>query len=116
MLGDRVKIGTSGAFQESAQDMFHVYMPRRESIGGPFIQAADGTVLVESVGGVKVGTTGTIAGEAIRVHRANLKNQSGVPGLGMQDFVLVYPIALDQYQQVGWFPADDIRIMSGGRA
>ncbi len=116
MLGDRVKIGTSGAFQESAQDMFHVYLPRRESIGGAFLQAADGTVMVESVGGVKTGTTGTICGEAIRVHRATLKNAHGVPGLGASDFVLMYPIQLDQYQQVGWFPADDLRIVSGGRA
>ena len=117
MKGDRVRIGPTGTFKEEKGAMVHVYEPQKDpNRAGYYLQAGDGTVIVESLGGVYAGTTGTIDGEPIRVHRAQLKTYEGVPGLGANDSVLLYPINLDLYQRVGWFSVDDIKIMAGGQA
>lgn len=113
MLGDRVRIGATGTFKEEADTMVLVYRPRTNP-DGTFIEAGDKTYLVESVGGVTAGSSGTIQGHPISVHRTQLKNFSGVPGLGSVDNVLMFPVFLDKYQQIGWFQNDDIKIMAGG--
>ena len=112
MLGDRVRIGAVGTFKEEAGSVICVYRPVTNG-QGDFIQAGGNTVLVEMVGGVTAGSSGTINGAAIRVHKTQLKTHEGVPGLG-NDTILMFPVFLDTYQQVGWFPNDDMKIMAGG--
>ena len=117
MKGDRVRIGATGTFREERGALVYVYEPQKDpNKPGYYLQAGDGSVIVESMGGVVAGTTGVIDGQPVKVHRSQLKSYQGVPGLGTNDFVLVYPINLDLYQRVGWFPVDDIKIMSGGPA
>jgi hypothetical protein len=113
MLGDRVRIGATGTFKEEAGTTICTYRPKLDG-NGNYILAGDGTVLIEMVGGVTAGSSGTISGPAIKVNRTELKSYNGVPGLGVTDTVLVFPVMLDKYQQVGWFPNDDMKIMAGG--
>lgn len=116
MKGDRVRIGTVGAFKEAPGALVFVYEPRKDpNKPGHYLLAGDGTVLVESKGGVKAGESGTIQGLPVKVHRSQLKDYNGVPGLGADDSILVYPVFLDHYQQLGWFPVDNVKIMAGGR-
>lgn len=115
MLGDRVRIGATGTFKEQPETMVFVYKPVTKE-DGTFMQVGDSTYLVESVGGVQAGSSGTIQGHPIKVNRSQLKNFSGVPGLGTVDSVLMFPVFLDKYQQIGWFPNDDVKIMAGGPA
>lgn len=112
MLGDRVRIGATGTFKEEADSTICVYRPKLDG-NGNYIIAGDGTVLIEMVGGVTAGSSGTINGSAIKVNRSELKSYNGIPGLGTTDSVLVFPVMLDKYQQVGWFPNDAMKIMSG---
>ena len=116
MKGDRVRIGTVGVFKEVGGARVFVYSPRRDpDRPGHYLQAGDGTVIIESQGGVKAGESGTIDGQPIKVSRSQLKDYNGLAGLGSDDSVLVYPIFLDHYQQLGWFPVDNVKIMAGGR-
>lgn len=118
MKGDRVVItnhtGTFiGAPDTSGQGMIFVYMP---IVGedGHFRQANDGTILIESKGGVNKGSTGTIHGDPITIHKTQLRDFEGVVGMGNNDVITMFPIFLDRYQQLGWFPANVIKIMGGG--
>lgn len=115
MIGDRVRIGATGTFKEADDTMVFVYRPKVDAAGN-FIEAGDGTYMFESVGGVKAGTSGAIQGQPVKVHRTQLKTYSGMAGLGSTDNVLMFPVFLDHYQQVGWFQNDDVKIMAGGRA
>lgn len=117
MKGDRIVVGNSLELSDSNAIMA-VYRPRSNENGEPLV-AHDGSILLEQIGGVKVGTTGFIDGPAIRAHRTQLLHlrAEGATSLGgANDFVNVFPIFLEQYQQIGWLPVDHIRIVSGGRA
>jgi hypothetical protein len=106
--GDRVRI-TTGSLQENDTLVF-VYGVKLDQSGSP-IRAFDGTVQVESLGGVKCGTTGVILGPTEKVHRSQLKDHDTPPGLGTRDYVEMIPVLLDYYQQVGWFPTNNTRIV-----
>lgn len=112
MIGDRVIIGGSGILAGS--DMVVVYGPRRDA-AGEMIWDKTGTIAsVERLGGVKAKSTGTIAGPPIRVQRTDLIDSGDrTPGLGGYDLIDLYPIHLDEYQKVGWFPADNMRVALG---
>ena len=113
--GDRVRIGASGAFTEQEQEFTFVYKPRMDPDNPQnLLLAGDQTVLVESQGGVKTGSTGTIHGEPLVTHVSELKENNGVPSVGTNDTILIFPIFLDHYQQVGWFPVYSFKLVSGG--
>lgn len=117
MKGDRVTVTNSMA-NMATDDILHVYKPRVDG-NGQYIFAFDGSVVIDSAGGVKTGTTGTIQGEALKVHKTQLLHLAGQEGAsvtGNSDFILVFPVYLDQYQQIGWFPAEHLKITAGGRA
>ncbi len=72
----------------------------------------DGSTIVESVGGVKIGSTGTIVDNTIDVHKSYLHNaQEYAASIGGTDRIQLIPVMLDQYQRIGWFPIDNIRII-----
>lgn len=117
MKGDRIIVGNSMDLNENGS-VLAVYKPRTSPTGEPAF-AHDGSVLLEQVGGVKVGTTGFIDGPALMAHRTQLHHlrSNGTTSLGgTNDFINVFPVFLEQYQQIGWLPVDHIRIISGGRA
>lgn len=112
MKGDRVKIvANSNIHQEDTDQYIFVYGPIHDQ-NGNVQYSHDGSVLIESLGGVQVGSTGFVNGNAIKVHRANLKDAEHVPGLGGNDYVNVVPVYLEQYQRHGWFPSDNLRIQN----
>lgn len=115
MIGDRVRINFGSMTDGASLDNIPVYKPKLDA-NGEFVFANDDSVAVEAAGGVKPDTVGTINGHPIKVYRTALVGQGKIAGLGSNDFVLLYPVMLEQYQQVGWFPTEHVRIIEGGKA
>ena len=113
MKGDRVKIVSSAMF-DSTGEVLHVYAPVTNQDGTPQV-TFDGMVVVKSVGGVKSGSTGIIQGDPIRVNRLQMHHlQGNGAALSGNEYINLLPVFLDTYQQIGWFPVDHIKVISGG--
>ena len=115
MKGDRIKITKGTIYEDRPEALVFVYGVHLDPQGRPVI-SHDGTVTIQSLGGVNNGTTGVIVGFPEKVHRSQLKDTEVAIGLGQNDFVQVIPVMLDTYQQMGWFPIDNIRVIQGGTA
>lgn len=115
MKGDRVKITTGTLYEDSPDALIFVYAVKLDKGGSP-IRAQDGSVQVESMGGVKNNCTAVIVGANEKVHRSQLKDHDSPAGLGSNDFVHLVPVMLDTYQKLGWFPTNNIRVLEGGVA
>lgn len=118
--GDRVVIGTGYIWesknQEGKTEHVMVYKPLIKE-DGSFQTTPDGSVMIERQGGVIAGSTGTIRGVPISVHRSYLHNHENyVSNLGSNDQVQLVPVFLDHYQQLGWFPVDNVRVSGGSPA
>lgn len=115
MKGDRVQI-TSGMLHIQSDEVLPVYGPTKLG-NGQLKESYDGSYEFQRLGGVKAGTTGVIQGAPLKIHRSqllHLQNAAALASLGgTNDFVNMFPIFLDYYQQVGWFPSDHIKIVSG---
>jgi len=113
MKGDRVKIVSSLIF-ENKEEVLPVYEPVWDAKGA-LMFSHDGSCSLTRQGGVKNGSTGTIEGDPVKVHRSQLLHlQNAAASLGgTNDFVEVFPVWLDHYQQRGWFPADHLRVVGG---
>jgi hypothetical protein len=115
MKGDRVQI-TSAMLHTQADEVLPVYGPAKLQ-NGQLKESYDGSYEFQRLGGVKAGTTGTIQGPPLKIHRTQLMHLQQVAGTaalgGSNDYVNMFPVMLDYYQQVGWFPVDHIRIVSG---
>jgi hypothetical protein len=117
MKGDRIVVGNSLELTENGA-VLAVYRPRVNE-QGEMIFAQDGGVLLEQIGGVKVGSLGFIDGPSLLTHRTqllHLRTENATSLGGTNDFAPVFPVFLEQYQQIGWLPGDHIRVVSGGRA
>jgi len=113
MKGDRVQI-VSNMMHINKDEVVHVYAPVTNP-DGSLQQTYDGFGVVKSMGGVKTGSTGVIQGDGLKVHRLqmhHLQNQGA--SLGGNETVVVFPVFLDAYQQIGWFPSDHLKVVSGG--
>lgn len=116
MKGDRVRITNSThVHEDKSNSLVYVYGVKLDGEGRP-IHNHDGTVLAESLGGVKNNCTGVVVGHPEKVHRTQLKEQEQAVGLGANDFVQIVPVMLDYYQQLGWFPIENVRVVQGGVA
>lgn len=116
-IGDRVVVGTGYVWESKNQkgetEHVMVYAPI-EKPDGSFMTTPDGSVVVERRGGVIAGSSGVVKGNVINVHRSYLFNHNDYVGnLGSNDQVQLVPVFLDHYQQLGWFPVDNIRIFGG---
>jgi len=115
MKGDRVQI-KSGLMINTADEVLPVYSPSKLG-NGQLKESYDGSYEFQRLGGVKSGTTGTIQGPPLKIHRSQLLHLQNVPATaalgGTNDFVNMFPVFLDYYQQVGWFPSEHIKIVSG---
>ena len=117
--GDRVRIdATTGIFAENGgQELVYVYEPRFDSKTNTYlINPSDGTCLIECKGGINKGSMGFIDGDTIKISKMSLKDYAGTPGLHGTDTTVLIPIFLERYQKLGWFPADNVRIVAGGVA
>lgn len=115
MRGDRVKITTGTMYEDRPEALVFVYNVSLDPAGAP-VRAHDGSVQIQSLGGVKNGSTGVVMGPPERAHRSQLRDHTTPPSLGTNDFVEMIPVMLDYYQQLGWFPSNNVRIMAGGVA
>jgi hypothetical protein len=115
MKGDRVVI-KSALMINTTDEVIPVYGPAKQE-GGQLKESYDGSFEFQRLGGVKSGTTGTIQGTPLKIHRTQLLHLQNAPTMaalgGNNDFINMFPIFLDYYQQVGWFPVDHIKIVSG---
>jgi hypothetical protein len=116
MLGDRVLI-VSAQIHSTVGEVLPVYSPAT----GPnnvLKENYDGTFDFERKGGVKVGSSGHIHGAPMKIHRTQLLHLQNIQETasalgGTNDYVNMFPVFLDFYQQVGWFPVEHIKIMGG---
>jgi hypothetical protein len=109
-IGDRVVIGDKYTWKAESGIVVMTYLPKVDATGNIDI-ALDGSVSISNAGGVRVGSTGTIHGAAIKVHRSALHDSKDYStGLG-NDYVQLFPIFLDTYQRVGYFPTDYLRLV-----
>lgn len=115
MKGDRVQI-TSGMLHIQSDEVLPVYAPTKLG-NGQLKESYDGSCEFQRLGGVKAGTTGVIQGAPLKIHKTQLLHLQNAPAIaslgGTNDFVNMFPVFLDYYQQVGWFPSDHIKIVSG---
>lgn len=118
-INDRIVVGDGYKWEPETGDdgrpiCVIVYSPLVDQNGQPQT-TPDGCTIVKNAGGVAIGSVGTIAGSQIDVHKNYLHNAKDYEtSLGGNDKVQLVPVMLDTYQQVGWFPIDNIRIYSGG--
>lgn len=109
-LGDRVRIDHGTILYKTVGDNIVVYGPVLGPDNLPVLDK-NHCAKLKVMGGVKSGTTGTIAGPSLRVFRSELaeaKQDHGLVNVG-NDFVDMFPVMLDHYQQVGWFPLDHVK-------
>lgn len=112
MKGDRVQI-VSSMMHIADGEIIHVYAPVANPDGSLQV-TFDGFNVVKSAGGVKAGSTGVIQGGGIKVHRAQLHHMQGQStAISGNEFIMVFPVFLDTYQQVGWFPSDHLKVVAG---
>lgn len=109
-VGDRVVVGNGSIWDNSVT--VSAYEPLWDPAGDLRLDHF-GAATIQRLGGVKGGTTGTIAGPSIRVHRTQLFGEENVPTMGGLDLVHLFPVQLDQYMRLGWFPANHIRVVGG---
>jgi hypothetical protein len=114
--GDRVLIvNGSGIMSDTDKDaMVIVFQPRRDGSGEMIWDPTGQIASVQKAGGVKTKSTGIIVGPPIRVRKEEIPlGEAYTPGFGGHDYVEMYPVMLDQYQQVGWFQTSNMRITMG---
>jgi hypothetical protein len=116
MKGDRIVVGTGYVWtefnQKGEREHVMVYAPTPDQRGAMQV-TPDGGVVVSRQGAVVAGSTGTIDGEPIKVHRSYLHNYHDYPVSGGNDFINMVPVFFDRYQLRGWLPVENIRIFSG---
>ena len=108
-LGDRVVIGDKYFWKESDNQKVMAYMPKLDE-QRQWIITSEKSVLVESVGGVLCGSVGVVDGNIIKVNRTEIKGAD--KGYGNNDYIELIPVNLERYQRVGYFPVDNVRILS----
>jgi len=107
--GDRVVIGDGLSFKEGSGSTM-VYLPRMNQDGSMDIDLT-GAVSVIAQGGVKNGSSATIDGPVIKVHRSQVQtSNSYVKGIGGNDFINMIPVFLDAYQRLAYLPVDNVRL------
>lgn len=110
-IGDRVRIDLNSVLFQTVGNNVIVYAPVLGPNGQPEFDK-NNCVKLKRMGGVKPGSQGVIAGPPLRVHRSELLEASAQRSEQVvygNDYVDIFPVMLDTYQQVGWFPIDHIK-------
>lgn len=107
---DLCVVGDGYFWSEKDNKKVMAYMPKLDQ-NGEWIITPEKTVLVESVGGIVVGSKGVIDGNIIKVSRSNVSSLAHTKGFGASDFVELVPVNLEKYQRVGYFPVEHVRIL-----
>ncbi len=109
-VGDKVRIDSGTVMFKTVGENIVVYAPVLGENGVPELDK-HGCAKLKRMGGVKSGSVGIIAGGALKVHRGDLIEANTPEAMAAfgNDFVSVYPVDLEYYQQIGWFPIDHIK-------
>lgn len=106
MIGDKVKIGMGSV--EISPENVPVYDINSDP-NNKIIFDQSGAASPRVVGGVKGGTSGEIVGHPVKVMKAALVGGNVGAAMGME-YIQMFPVKLDYYQKVGWFPQDHVHI------
>lgn len=112
-IGDRVVVGDG--YTWTGEVTVVVYGPVMDAQGN-IQNDYYGAATLQRLGGVKGGSTGTIAGQPLKVHRIQLVGEQNVPSIGGVELVNVFPVKFDYYQRTAFVPASHVRILGGDLA
>ncbi len=103
-------VGSGTIFDTSKPDeMVLIYAPAKDAKGDYIIDSSKG-ILMNRVGGVKTGSTGTIVGPSIRAPRKLfIEYGEYTSNPGGSDLIDCFPIQFDAYSGIGFVPSDAIR-------
>lgn len=117
MKGDRVMIVHQHGINSlgiTDQSNVIVYLPKTDE-NGNIVFDSNGIASVEKAGGVRIRTTGHITGGPIRVRRSDVamsfESSENLFSNYSHDYISLYPVFLDQYQRVGWFPSHNLQVI-----
>lgn len=108
-IGDTVVIG-EGSVRTSYSGNVPVYDLKREQNGDIYF-APNGIAYADVKGGVTGGSRGKIHGKPVKVFTASLSGEKSGASFGALDTTLLFPVFLDKYQKLGWFPSDHMHIV-----
>jgi hypothetical protein len=108
-VGDNVIIG-AGSVRSNYSGNVPVYDLKRQENGDIYF-APNGIAYADVKGGVTGGCTGKIHGNPVKVFTTTLAGEKTGSSFGALDTVLLYPVFLNKYQKVGWFPSDHMHIV-----
>lgn len=109
-IGDRVKVGIGTI--NIHPDTVPIYSLNTDNFGNVLVDA-HGSVSPKVIGGVKGGSVGEIVGEGARVIKSLLKGyDDGAASMGLE-FVQMYPVKFEYYQQTAWVPQNHVHIFQG---
>ncbi len=107
---DRIRVGLNFIFDESVTvPVYGLQLDNENKI----VFNKDGTAVIKMLGGVKGGSTGIIQGDPLHVHTSDLAGPNQTAAMMGVSMTPMFPVYLDYYQKVGWFPSDCIRIYLG---
>ncbi len=113
-IKDRVMakpVGSGIVFNTAtSEEMVLVYKPVMDSKNN-YVFDSGGGVIVERVGGVRAGSTGTIMGPSVRVPRKLLLEYKEVTAAMGTDLIDMYPVQFDAYSGIGFLCGDSIKII-----
>lgn len=106
MIGDKCRVGMGSV--DMITDNIPVYDLNSDQNNNVIFDQS-GAASPKVIGGVKGGSTGEIVGNPVKVMKASLVGGNVGAAMGLE-YVQMFPVKLDYYQKVGWFPADLVKI------
>ena len=108
MINDKVVVGMGGI--QISKENVPVYLPVFDQQGRIQFDAS-GAAFVKVAGGVAGGTVGRISGEPLKIAKSALVGSSTQGASFGVEYILLYPVDLEKYKTVGWFPMDHLHVI-----
>ncbi len=110
--GDRVVIGAGSVFGGTKQEYIMGYDIGKDGNGEPMVDHNGNVIQLVKLGGIKVGTFGSINSGIARAHRHCLAEHEKASGNGYgTDMVEIVEVKLDVYERTAWFQIDQLRVV-----
>lgn len=112
-IGDTVRIGHGSAIHGVSSDNVPVFDLEKNEHGQVRLDI-NGCAYPRAIGGVKGGSTAKIVGDPIRVQRSYIERMAGaVKSVGGADYVMLFPVKFDYYQQTAFVHQDHMHLSHG---
>lgn len=108
-LNDRVRVGDGYTWDNSVTIPVYEVMYKPN---GDLLLDSYGAVTLKRLGGVKGGTTGLIAGGAVKAHKNQIDFDTSTASMGV-DLVVLFPIRLDHYGKTVYIATNNMRVLGG---